>query len=212
MKSKHLHNCVAELKQLVTSATEIPFITTAHVVETRHKAVKIGANLIGEARNRYTACMESAIAGLAYDVASLELTTAPDVVSVVASEVAEPVWKQKLESLGFSLESLGLEIEPDNDDGFEVKSATVCFEFGKTPIPLIRQHLPAKYRLQLSGAEIKTVSKALSVTGVEFELKPLTMLDPDEMLLLLDALADVKNDDACTLRVSILASIGINET
>lgn len=206
--SKHLTEALADLKELIGDATQIshPY-TDAHVNETRRKAFRIGASLVGEERSRYLAVLEVGMKTIAAVQTrnSKEILQENSFVGVAGVQSDTLRWEDRLESLEYAMASFGLESTRDGDDGLVVSPVVTAGQ------EALYTRLPSSITIKLLDAEKHNAIKATASTFLSNRIAQGTAsLDRDEAFLFLQLL-DEANASCKELRRNILRDNKLSE-
>ena len=210
--------------------------TTAHARELSRRIHSIVASFSGEERTRVEAVVNVGWSAVAHVVDRNATNTVEAIAGVFVTTAANtPLsgaerWEERIESLEYSLAGFGVEGDRVGDDSIKVHSlqhrpnpATVMaksgdphtYTFGMTPKDVIHKHLPEHFQAKFSRSDVAAIEDACG-DDVAFVRKGIAAntnikIARDDMELLLSKLADSDNDDAMSLRTSILSVIGIEE-
>lgn len=183
--SKDLKEALGDLKELIGDTKQIshPY-TNSHVNETRRRAFRIGASLVGENHSRYLAVLEVGMK----TVASVQKRNSEEIlqdnsfVGVAGVLSDTPRWEDKLESLEFACASFGLNTVRDGDDGVVVSART------DAGTELIYSKLKSTNKVELLEHEKNKALKAVGNTFLASKISCASVLDRDEMFLFLTLL------------------------
>lgn len=183
--SDRLKTALANLKDLVDDVRNVVHgFTDAHVNETRRRAVRIGAGLIGEDHTKYVAVMEVGMQVVAdVQARNTEALNSNNAVAVAGIASDKPVWQDRLESLEYSLNAYGLQAQASCDDGFVVLPQAASAS--ASTYEALRARLPDT--MDLSSMEVVTsrrVSAAVADTYLGTLIASGSKLDKDDMILL----------------------------
>lgn len=210
--------------------------TTAHARELNRRIHSIVASFSGEDRTRIDAVVNVGWSAVAHVVDRNSKDTIEAIGGMFVTVAADaPMsgaerWEERMESLEYSLAGFGIEGERVGDDSVKVQPlhvrpnpATVTaksadphtYSFGLTPKDVIHKHLPVRFAAKFTRDDIAAIEEACG-DNVAFVSKGIpantnTNILRADMELLLQYLAESDNEDANSLRTSILSVIGIEE-
>lgn len=223
-----LKEAVADITEMFREVATIshPY-TDSHVSELERRCQRIGASLQGEDRNRFDAVMQLGLAA----VAEVQNRNAVDAIEVIAGAFVttasgaplsgQPRWEEKLESLEYALAGFGVACARHGDDAVTVaplrthkaSASNRTYTYGTTPKDVISKNLPVQFPATFTSDDVALIHEVGHDVAALKSIRPRVpvKLPKATVEILLERLAESDNDEAFSLRTSILEVIGIEE-